>query len=75
MDMQMRTADNLQGQLAGMAQRIGPVLTAIVAALLIIVGVLVINHPELLSWVVGIILMLGGVGLLASLATALTPAR
>lgn len=70
--MQMRPTDRIQAQLAGIAHRIGPVLAAVTAALFIILGILIINYPELLSWVVGIALVLAGVGLLAATITVLT---
>lgn len=59
-------------RLSGLVQQFGPVLTAVGSVLLIILGVLVINYPELLSWVVGIALVLGGVAVLASLVLAVS---
>jgi hypothetical protein len=43
-----------------------PVLATVVAALALILGILVIVHPALLTWLVGSGLVLGGIALLAS---------
>ena len=69
----MGTARDPQTRLLAMVQRLGPVLTAVGSVFLVILGVLVINYPDLLAWVVGIVLILLGVGFLASLL--LTVAR
>jgi len=42
------------------------------AALLVILGILIILYPSLLRWIVGIGLLLAGVGVFA---TVVTPAR
>jgi hypothetical protein len=47
-----------------------PVLSAVAAVLLIILGLLVIAYPVLLTWGIGIGLILAGVALLASIAAA-----
>jgi hypothetical protein len=65
--MRATPTNSLQGQLFGIAQRIGPVLGAVSATLLIIVGILIIIFPVLLRWIVGIGLVLAGVALLTSL--------
>jgi len=57
----------MQTRLVSVAQRIGPVLTAVAAVFLIILGVLVIVYPELLEWVLGLSLILFGVALLTTL--------
>lgn len=56
-------------RISGVAQSVGPVVAVVVAALLIIFGILVIAFPELLAWVVGIGLIVGGVALLATVFT------
>ena len=63
----MGTARDPQTRLLAMVQRLGPVLTAVGSVFLVILGVLVISYPDLLAWVVGIVLILLGVGFLASL--------
>jgi hypothetical protein len=68
--MQRPIAAGLQAQVNGIAEQIGPALSAVAATLLVILGALVIAYPELLSWVVGIALVLAGVGLLASVVVA-----
>ncbi len=45
-------------------QRASPVVSAVVAALLFILGILIITYPVLLTWVVGIGLILAGIALL-----------
>lgn len=44
-----------------------PVVSTVVAALLIILGILVVVFPALLYWVVGISLVLAGIAMLAAL--------
>jgi hypothetical protein len=68
--MRMGTARDPQTRLLALVQRVGPVLTAVGSVFLVILGVLVINYPDLLAWVVGIALILLGVGFLASLLLA-----
>lgn len=51
------------------ASHLGPVLSSVLAALLLILGVLVIVFPQLIGWVVGIGLALAGVALIAVLIT------
>lgn len=51
-------------------QGTNPVLSIMVAALLVILGVLVIVYPEVLQWVAGVGLILAGVGLVASIFTS-----
>jgi hypothetical protein len=43
-----------------------PVVATVVAALLMVFGILVIVYPGLLAWIAGIGLLLAGVALLAS---------
>ncbi|HEY8491001.1 MAG TPA: hypothetical protein VIO14_08410 [Dehalococcoidia bacterium] len=66
--MQSRMSE-VQMRISGVAQSVGPVVAVVVAALLIIFGILVIAFPELLAWVVGIGLIVGGVALLATVFT------
>ncbi len=47
-----------------------PVISAVVAALLFILGILIIIYPILLTWVVGIGLILAGIALLTSALTS-----
>ncbi len=56
----------MQTRLSDLPLGMPPVLATVVAALAIILGILVIVHPALLTWLVGIGLVLGGVALLAS---------
>jgi hypothetical protein len=46
--------------------RASPLVATVVAALLIIVGVLVIANPWLLAWIAGIGFVLGGIAVLAA---------
>lgn len=46
----------------GMLQGVSPVTAFMAAALLIIIGILIIIFPPLLHWVVGIGLIVAGVG-------------
>lgn len=57
----------MQTRLSDLPLGMPPVLATVVAALAIILGILVIVHPALLTWLVGIGLVLGGVALLASI--------
>jgi len=52
-----------------MVEQIGPVLATVVGVLLIILGILVIDYPHLLVWVIGIGIILTGVAILASIVT------
>lgn len=52
-----------------MIERMGVVLAVVLAALLIILGILIMIFPVILAWVVGIGLILAAVALLSSLAT------
>jgi hypothetical protein len=62
---------NVHARLAQLAAGLGPVTATVAAALLIILGVLVVVYPGLLGWLVGIGLALAGVALLAT--TLLAP--
>lgn len=44
-----------------------PVVSTVVAALLIILGILVVVYPAVLNWVVGIGLVLAGIAMLAAI--------
>ncbi|CCF84040.1 hypothetical protein NITHO_3010021 [Nitrolancea hollandica Lb] len=44
-----------------------PVVSTVFAALLIILGILVVVYPALLNWVVGIGLVLAGIAMLAAI--------
>ena len=56
----------MEQYLGAVAARLGPILTIVLATLLLILGVLVIVFPMLLGWVVGVTLFLCGVALLAA---------
>ena len=56
----------VHARLAQLAAGLGPVTATVAAALLIILGVLVVVYPSLLGWLVGIGLILAGVALLAT---------
>ncbi len=56
----------------GILQGANPAVSIMVAALLIILGILVILYPPILQWVVGIGLILAGVG---GVAVVLIPTR
>lgn len=60
----------MQELLESYVERLGPVAVAVIAALLTIVGVLVIRHPPLLAWFAGIALILAGVAAFAFAATS-----
>ena len=53
----------------GILQGTNPVLSIMVAALLIILGILVILYPPVLQWMVGIGLILAGTGMIAAVVT------
>ena len=55
--------------LSAITQNLGPVVSIVLATLLIIVGWLVIANPVLLAWMVGLVLILGGVAILAGVFT------
>lgn len=59
----------LLSALAVMTQNLGPVISIVLAALLIIVGWLVIANPILLAWIVGLVCILSGVAILAGIFT------
>jgi len=61
--------NNLLSALTAMTQRLGHVVSIVLAALLIIVGWLVIINPALLGWIVGLVLILVGVAVLAGVFT------
>ena len=63
----------MEQYLGTIAIRLGPVLTSVLAALLLILGALVIAFPALLGWVVGIGLLLAGVALIAVVLTGFQP--
>lgn len=44
-----------------------PVVTTVFAALLIILGIIVVVYPAVLNWVVGIGLVLAGIAMLAAI--------
>jgi hypothetical protein len=44
-----------------------PIVATVVAVLLAIAGVLVIIYPMLIGWIVGLLLIVAGVALLASI--------
>jgi hypothetical protein len=46
--------------------RASPVVATVAAALLIIIGILVIIYPALLAWIAGIGLVLAGIAILVS---------
>jgi hypothetical protein len=60
----------VQTQLAGLAERLGPVGATVAGVLLLILGILVVVYPGLLGWLVGLGLVLSGVALLAATLTA-----
>ena len=60
----------MQERLIALALGLGPVVATVAAALLIILGVLVVANPWLLIWVVGLGLVLSGVALLAATLAA-----
>lgn len=61
----------MQTRFADLTERLGPVLTAVTAAFLMLLGLLVIAYPAVLRWLVGGALLLAGVSVVASLVTTL----
>jgi len=59
----------VEEKLAQVVSAIGPMLSAVAAALLILLGIAVIVYPLLIGWIVGIILILSGVALFAVRST------
>lgn len=55
--------------LSAMTQGLGHVVSIVLAALLVILGWLVIVNPALLGWIVGLVLILVGVAILAGVFT------
>jgi hypothetical protein len=53
-------------QLTQRVRAISPVLLPVLAALLVIVGVIVILYPPVLQWIVGVAFVLAGVATLAA---------
>lgn len=61
----------MQVRSAAIIERAGPVLAIVAAALLVILGIIIIIYPAILAWVVGIGLILAGVAVLASVLTGM----
>lgn len=61
--------NNLLAALSAMTQGLGPVVSIVLAAFLIILGWLVIVNPALLGWIIGLVLILVGVAILAGVFT------
>ncbi|HBP89431.1 MAG: hypothetical protein KC592_13535 [Nitrospira sp.] len=61
--------NTLLSALSAMTQGLGPVVSIVLAALLIIIGWLVIVYPALLGWIIGLVLILVGVAILAGVFT------
>ncbi len=57
----------MQELLTGLIARFGPILTAMAAALCLILGIIIIIKPQVLAWLVGIGLMLAAVALVAQI--------
>ncbi|GJL63744.1 MAG: hypothetical protein NPIRA04_23980 [Nitrospirales bacterium] len=55
--------------LATLTRNVGPVVSSVLAAFLIIFGLLIIVKPALLGWIVGLVLILTGVAVLAGILT------
>jgi len=55
----------LQDRLAALTQNIGPVASAVTATLLIILGIIIITHPPVLRWIIGVGFVLLGTAVLA----------
>jgi hypothetical protein len=60
----------MQAKLVGIVQSVGLVGAVVIAALLIILGVLILIYHELLVWVIGVGMILGGIALLASIVAS-----
>jgi hypothetical protein len=52
-------------ELVRTARSVSPVLPPVVAALLIIIGIVIIVYPPVLVWIVGIAFILAGIAALA----------
>ncbi|MCA9422271.1 MAG: hypothetical protein KC592_14705 [Nitrospira sp.] len=61
--------NTLLSALSAMTQGLGPVVSIVLAVLLIIIGWLVIVYPALLGWIIGLVLILVGVAILAGVFT------
>jgi len=55
----------VEEKLAQIVSAIGPVLSIVLAALLVILGTVIIVYPLLIGWIVGIAFILSGVALIA----------
>ncbi|MDZ4734590.1 MAG: hypothetical protein SGJ16_13520 [Nitrospirota bacterium] len=55
----------MEEKLAQIVSAIGPVLSIVLAALLVILGTVIIVYPLLIGWIVGIAFILSGVALIA----------
>ncbi len=63
----MQTRPTRDFGIADLIRGTRPVVSTVFAALLIILGILVVVYPALLYWVVGIGLVLAGIAMLAAL--------
>ena len=59
----------LLAELAALTHKFGPIVSTVLAATLIIFGLLIIVNPALLGWIVGLMLILIGVAILAGIFT------
>jgi len=61
--------NSLLAALATLTHTIGPIVSTVLAAFLVIIGLLIIANPALLGWIVGLVLILAGVAVLAGILT------
>ncbi|GJL50364.1 hypothetical protein [Candidatus Nitrospira salsa] len=61
--------NSLLAALATLTHNMGPIVSTVLAAFLIIMGLLIIVNPALLGWIVGLVLILAGVAVLAGCLT------
>lgn len=59
----------MEEKLAQIVSTIGPVLSIVLAALLAILGTVIIVYPLLIGWIIGIAFILSGVALIAIWST------
>ncbi|MCA9464750.1 MAG: hypothetical protein KC643_04815 [Nitrospira sp.] len=59
----------LLSTLLTLTQKLGPVVSIVLAAILIILGTLIIFNPALLGWIVGLLFILVGIAILGGIFT------
>ncbi len=56
----------MEEKLTHIVSAIGPIVSIVLAALLVILGMLIIVYPPVIGWIIGITFILSGVALFAT---------